>query len=477
MHVNPDQSNRIAGAHQPGPADVVWEKPAARPVAFVVEAESLGSEIILSAALNSESDVKLSAVAPHLRQALSECTPDLVLLDVTTEATNAVEVLHALSKSSYPGIIQLTSHPGVSMVEPIRQLAQLQSLQVLPPLTRPIDRAALRGALKDLTSKVSQSKAQPIRLDEAIRNGWVQFWYQPKIDIRKKSLIGLEAFVRLFHPHKGLMPPAAILNNADDESLTALLHHALLETRAVGTELSTLGLKVPISINSTLKALQTLPTTPIFRDHLATTGHLRSLIFDVSEEDIAKHRQSSKASARSFAPPVSDLRSTISAAEYCPDRRWKSLPISELKLNPKYVAHCHTQSTYADVCKALVHLAHDLQSVAVAIGVETSAQAQTLQQIGCDVGQGFLYGHPLPLEQLIAMIKQRAAAQSFKIRRVHPDHLRRSVHFQAFACVRCCLRLAERTYRASRDSAPAADAASHHWCGPRGLPVGRTGHQ
>ena len=81
----------------------------------------------------------------------------------------------------------------------------------------------------------------------------MQFWYQPKIDIRKKSLIGVEAFVRLFHPHKGLMPPAAILNNADDESLTALLHHALLETRAVCTELATLGLKVPISINSTLE--------------------------------------------------------------------------------------------------------------------------------------------------------------------------------------------------------------------------------
>lgn len=63
----------------------------------------------------------------------------------------------------------------------------------------------------------------------------------------------------------------------------------------------------------------------------------------------------------------------------------------------------------------MVHLAHDLKSVAVAIGVETSAQAQALEQIGCDVGQGFLYGHPLPLEQLVAMIKQRAAAQSFKV--------------------------------------------------------------
>jgi EAL domain-containing protein (putative c-di-GMP-specific phosphodiesterase class I) len=85
----------------------------------------------------------------------------------------------------------------------------------------------------------------------------------------------------------------------------------------------------------------------------------------------------------------------------------------ELKLSPKYVAHCHSHATHIDVCKALIHLAHGLQSSAVAIGVETSAQAKALQHIGCDVGQGFLYGHPLPFEQLIAMIKQRAAAQSF----------------------------------------------------------------
>jgi hypothetical protein len=275
MRLNPDQSATMAGAAQPGPADVVWEKPAVRPVAFIVEAAALGSDIILSAALNSEIRCESFDGSAALVAAMAACTPDVVLLDVTTEATNAVEVLHALNKSSYPGLIQLTSHPGVSMVEPIHQLAKLQSLQVLPPLTRPLDQAALRSALKGLTSKVSQSKAQPVRLDEAIRNGWVQFWYQPKIDIRKRSLIGVEAFVRLFHPHKGLMPPAAVLNNADDESLAALLHHALLETQVVCTELSTLGLKVPVSINSTLKALQTLPTTAIFRDNLAKTGHLR----------------------------------------------------------------------------------------------------------------------------------------------------------------------------------------------------------
>jgi EAL domain-containing protein (putative c-di-GMP-specific phosphodiesterase class I) len=414
MRLNADQSATIAGAPQPGSPDVVWEKPAARPVAFIVEAGGLGTEIILSGVLNSDIRCETFEGSAALAAAMVECTPDLVLLDVTTEATSAVEVLHALSKSSYPGIIQLTSHPGVSMVEPIHQLAKLQSLQVLPPLTRPLDQAALRSALKDLTAKVSQSKAQPIRLDEAIANGWVQFWYQPKIDIRKRSLIGLEAFVRVFHPHKGLMPPAAVLNNADDACLAALLHHALLETQTVCTELSTLGLRVPVSINSTLKALQTLPTIPMFRDNLAKTGHLRSLIFDIGEEDIAKHRAIIEGLNPFFRAAGIKLAIDNFSGRILPRSTLEGLPISELKLSPKYVAQCHTQSTYADVCKALIQLAHDLQSVAVAIGVEVSAQAQTLQQIGCDVGQGFLYGHPLPLEQLVAMIKQRAAAQNLK---------------------------------------------------------------
>ena len=413
MQLNHDHNGEPAGADQA--SDVVWDKPAALPVAYVVEAEKLGTEALVTEALDYGIRCETFSSCAAFADALSECTPDLVIVDVTTEGTNAVEVLHTLSKSSYPGIILLTSNPGVSMVEPIRQLAQLQSLQVLPPLTRPIAHAAAKSALKALTSKVSQNRAPPIRLDEAIRNGWVKFWYQPKIDIRKKSLSGLEAFVRLFHPHKGLLPPSTILNNADDASLTALLHHALVETRAVGSELSSLGLKVPISINSTLKALQTLPTAPIFREQLASTGHLRNLIFDVSEEDITRHRAVIENIGPFFRAAGISLAIDNFSGRVLPRSTLQDLPITELKLSPKYVAHCHSQAAYGDVCKALIHLAHDLKSAAVAIGVETSAQAQALEQIGCDVGQGFLYGHPLPLEQLIAMIKQRAAAQSFKV--------------------------------------------------------------
>ena len=264
------------------------------------------------------------------------------------------------------------------------------------------------------------------------------------------------------------MPPAAILKNADDESLTALLHHALVETRAaVGIELAKLGLKVPISINSTLKALQTLPTTPVFRDHVATTGSC--------ETDLrcqrGGHRQA-PASHQSPRPDISRRRHQTCDRQF---QRQNTAPFdarraadlgaqtqSEVRCPLSYPAH------YADVCKALVHLAHDLQSVAVAIGVETSAQAQALQQIGCDVGQGFLYGHPLPLEQLIAMIKQRAAAQQFQNRGAC-ILIAAAGSARSQACVRSLS-----ADGCSTGSRSAQASGMHHCCGTAGLPWERS---
>jgi len=114
-------------------------------------------------------------------------------------------VLHALSQRAYPGVLQLMSEPGVSMVQPVRQLAHLHSLQVSPPLEKPIDQPTLRSMLESLRPTVSQAKHHRYVLMTQSQMGGFDFWYQPKIDLRHKSLVGVEALVRRFHPHKGLM--------------------------------------------------------------------------------------------------------------------------------------------------------------------------------------------------------------------------------------------------------------------------------
>jgi len=412
----------LSASHRDGGAGVViaddldlaWELAPAQPLVFAVESNPSTAEMILSIASGAQVQCEIFEDCASLVDGLSHSTPDLLLLDVTTEGTTAVEVLHALSQRAYPGVLQLMSEPGVSMVQPVRQLAHLHSLQVSPPLEKPIDQPTLRSMLESLRPTVSQAKPPQIRLDDAIANGWIRFWYQPKIDLRHKSLVGVEALVRLFHPHKGLMSPSAILKDAGEEDLARLLHYALVETGMVCARLSELGLKLTISINSTLEVLQALLTAPSNRDYLRDAGRQRNVLFDVSEDNIAK----SLPAIRTIGPLLrsAGLKLAIDnfSGRMLPRAVLDDLLIAEIKLSPTYVAHCHTKSGHADVCKALIDLAHDLRCAAVAIGVETSAQSEALRRMGCDVGQGFLYGHPLPLEQLIVMIQQRSTKHRSK---------------------------------------------------------------
>ena len=64
--------------------------------------------------------------------------------------------------------------------------------------------------------------AARIGLGEALKNGWMEFWYQPKIDLRKKQLAGAEAFARARHPQFGILSPGAFMPGATESELIAL---------------------------------------------------------------------------------------------------------------------------------------------------------------------------------------------------------------------------------------------------------------
>lgn len=383
-----------------------------RALMFAVDSDRSSANTLMAIADAANVKCEVFENCAALSNAMVRRTPDIIFLDVTTEGTDAVESLHALSQCAYPGILQLMSNPGVLMVEPLRQLARLQSLNVQPPLLKPLEISAVKTLLRDLHSTVSQTELAHFRLEEAIRSGWVQFWYQPKIDLRARTLVGMETFVRVFHPHKGLVPPALVLKNADERALVALAHHAMTETAAAGSRLAELGLHPTIAINVTLKALRTIPVARIFRDYVAKTSRQPNWLFDISEEDIANNRPALKDLDAVFRSIGIKLAVDNFTGKLLPRAALRDLPIQELKINPSAVAHCHTRPEDAAHCKTLIDLAHQLGCAAVAIGVETNAQSQALIKLGCDVGQGFLFGHPLPLEQIVAIIRQRSVTVS-----------------------------------------------------------------
>jgi len=87
-------------------------------------------------------------------------------------------------------------------------------------------------------------------------------------------------------------------------------------------------------------------------------------------------------------------------------------PFAEFKLARAIVGDCGTDKVNAPLCKAAIDFAHNAKKVAVAMGIEKAADAVALVSMGCDFGQGFLLGQPMPEERFISLLRQRTTAPS-----------------------------------------------------------------
>src|SRR5439155_24727401 len=101
---------------------------------------------------------------------------------------------------------------------------------------------------------------------EALCRGWIEFWYQPKIDLRKKQLAGVEVLARACHPQFGILAPSAFLPGAAESELIALSENALASALETGVNFCKLGLNLRFSVNIPLNALVKLAIPDIVRN-------------------------------------------------------------------------------------------------------------------------------------------------------------------------------------------------------------------
>ena len=90
----------------------------------------------------------------------------------------------------------------------------------------------------------------------------------------------------------------------------------------------------------------------------------------------------------------------------------KELPFAEMKLDRSFVTGVGTDKANAPICKTVIDLAHSFGSLAVGIGLENASDAIALLSMGCDLGQGFLLGQPMPEERFIGLLKQRVMVRA-----------------------------------------------------------------
>lgn len=378
-------------------------------LAYVLD-EDAGSLHMLGGILrDSGLETSLFASCASFTESLTQRTPSLVFLDVTAEANEAIDAVFALGERSYRGPVQLMGSKAVQVMETVKRMGERHSLQMLPLLKKPFDTEKVRHILQEQNLQ-GGTPAAPIRVDlgEALDNDWLEFWYQPKIDLRKKQIAGVETFARVKHPAFGTLPPGAFMPGADEHSVTQLTERALISALAAASSFSQLGINLRLAVNISLAALVTLPITEMIREYGPKKANWPGLLLDVTEEQIVSDLALVRGTAERLATynvklAIDDFgRGQLSLAKL------RELSFAELKLDRAFVTNCGREKTNAAVCKTVVDLAHNFGSVAVAIGVEKAADVHALQGMGCDLGQGYLFGQPMPQERLVALLRERA---------------------------------------------------------------------
>ena len=237
-------------------------------------------------------------------------------------------------------------------------------------------------------------------LESALKNDWLEIWYQPKVDLVAMAVCGAEALIRMRHPVWGLLQPSAFLPPAGHPAYHALTMFVVQQAIADWSVLlassngdawtsNRLAINVPASI------LQEPDFVRNVQDSLPEMDSFPGLIFEITESEAMSNPDQAREAAEDLR--LLDIHVSIDdfGAGHSTLARLSELPFAELKLDRRYVDGCSRDREKRAMCRAAVGLAQRFDLAAVAEGVESSDDLATLIGMGFKAAQGFFFAKPM----------------------------------------------------------------------------------
>lgn len=254
---------------------------------------------------------------------------------------------------------------------------------------------------------IIQKVAMENELRMAIQNQHLRLYYQPQVD-NQGTIIGLEALVRWMHPTKGLIPPNDFIPLAEETGLIIPLGEwVFLEAcQTLALWQKKYHQRFTVSINISTKQFQEAHFYDMVKSVLDKTGVLAQTIkLELTESIIVNtiHEIIDKFEAlRSLGLCLSldDFGTGYSSLAYL-----KRLPLDELKIDQSFVRDITTDKNDAMLVRTIIDIAYNFDLLVVAEGVETKEQKDFLYEHGCLHYQGYLFGKPMPKEELERLLK------------------------------------------------------------------------
>jgi diguanylate cyclase (GGDEF)-like protein/PAS domain S-box-containing protein len=243
-------------------------------------------------------------------------------------------------------------------------------------------------------------------LQHALSLDQLELYYQPVVRLAGRDILGVEALVRWHHPKRGMIPPIQFIPVAEETGLIIPMGRWILETacrEAVRLhELFPRSEPLTMSVNLSVRQLQSETLVSDVLAALKTTGlPASSLVLEITESlmltdtDYAM-QQLDELKALGIRLAMDDFGTGYSSLSYL-----SRFPVDILKMDRSFVGSQDNEA----LTSAIIALGASLSLEVVAEGIELPEQANSLEELGCELGQGYLFAKPMNSEALAQFLK------------------------------------------------------------------------
>ena len=254
--------------------------------------------------------------------------------------------------------------------------------------------------------EVSRRLSLEAELRHAIEAGQIQPYFQPIVRLSDMRIVGFEALARWQHASEGFVPPLEFISVAHESGLIISLGENLL--REAARQIQRLNeahddSNLYVAVNLSADQARAAGLRKVIRDilretclppeavRLEITENLLMDDFDVAGKLLQNLQQD-----LSTPIAIDDFGTGYSSLSYL-----RRLPLDTLKIDRSFVHDIPADQNDMEITAAIIAMAHALNKEVVAEGVENEQQLDFLRQHGCDFGQGYFFGRPLPPEAFL----------------------------------------------------------------------------
>ncbi len=259
-------------------------------------------------------------------------------------------------------------------------------------------------------SELHEQLEQRVTIERELKSAMSQLdqfelWYQPKFDLTFGHLVGAEALVRWKHPEHGYIQPDQFIPIAESSDLILTLGEHIIESAIKQGRLwqDVFGHHFHVGINLSPRQLYRQDLSGIFKRYL-TTYDLppNGVQIEVTESLLMSDTKRANRVLKQLGNLgieiwLDDFGTGYSSLSYL-----QQVQFDGIKIDRTFVSGIEDDQEEVKLLEAIVSMAHSLEMKIVAEGIETQHQQDILAHLGCDVGQGYYLGKPIPASEFLA---------------------------------------------------------------------------